>query len=131
MDKTEITDDDIKEVVVRLGETTSQLLIERGVYNHFTAFPGWNIVIDIFWKHFELEFAEKALFIINNFYLSGYYTETNGGIEHWIVKELFDNNFESNLEEMLVRRRVKEEKVKVINILNPDDGEHDDFRKRL
>lgn len=30
MDKTEITDDDIKEVVVRLGETTSQLLRERG-----------------------------------------------------------------------------------------------------
>jgi hypothetical protein len=30
MDKTEITDDDIKEVVGRLGETTSQLLSERG-----------------------------------------------------------------------------------------------------
>lgn len=131
MDKREITGDEIKEVVVRLGETTSQLLVERGVYDHFTEFPGWNIVIDIFWKHFEFEFAEKALFIINNFDLSGYYTETNGGIEHWIVKELFDNNFESNLEEMLVRRRVKEEKVKVISILNPDNGEYDDFRKRL
>lgn len=40
MDKEEITNDDIKEVVVRLGETTSQLLIERGVYDHFTKFPG-------------------------------------------------------------------------------------------
>lgn len=131
MDKREITGDEIKEVVVRLGETTSQLLVERGVYDHFTEFPGWNIVIDIFRKYFELEFAEKALFIINNFDLSGHYTETNGGVEHWIVKELFDNNFESNLEEMLVRRRVKEEKVKVISILNPDNGEYDDFRKRL
>ena len=131
MDKKEITDDDIKEVVVRLGETTSQLLIERGVYDHFTRFPGWNIVIDIFRKYFELEFAEKALFIINNFDLSGHYTETNGGVEHWIVEELFDNNFENNLEDMLVRRRVKEEKTKVSSILSPDNGEHDNFKKRL
>lgn len=131
MDKKEITDDDIKEVVVRLGETTSQLLIERGVYDHFTKFPGWNIVIDIFWKYFELEFAEKALFIINNFDLSGHYTEKNGGVEHWIVEELFDNNFENSLEDMLVKRRVKEEKVKVNSILSPDNGEHDNFRKRL
>ncbi len=131
MDKKEITDDDIKEVVVRLGETTSQLLIERGVYDHFKKFPGWNIVIDIFRKYFELEFAEKALFIINNFDLSGHYTETNGRVEHWIVEELFDNNFENNLEDMLVRRRVKEEKNKVSSILSPDDGEHDNFKKRL
>ena len=131
MDKEEITDDDIKEVVVRLGETTSQLLIERGVYDHFKKFPGWNIVIDIFRKYFELEFAEKALFIINNCDLSGYYTEENGEVEHWILEELFDNNFENSLEDMLVRRRVKEEKVKVNSILIPDNDEYDDFRKRL
>ncbi|MBK0099225.1 hypothetical protein IBT49_24805 [Erwinia sp. S63] len=61
MDKTEVTDDDIKEVVVRLGETTSQLLSERGVSDNFLDFPGGNIVIELFLKHFELSFAEKAL----------------------------------------------------------------------
>lgn len=130
MDKTEITDQDIKGVVVRLGETTSQLLSERGGDN-FLDFPGGNIVIELFWKYFELSFAEKALFIINNFDLSSYYTEKNGGVEHWIVEELLDSNFDNTLEDMLVRRRVKEEKDKVSSILNPENGECDDFRKRL
>ena len=66
--------------MVRLGDTTSQLLSERGVSDNFLDFPGGNIVIELFWKHFELSFAEKALFIINNFYLSSYYTEKNGGL---------------------------------------------------
>ena len=131
MDKTEVTDDDIKEVVVRLGETTSKLLSDRGVSDNFLDFPGINIVIEIFGKYFELSFAEKALFIINNFDLSSYYTEKNGEIEHWIVEELLDSNFDNTLEDMLVRRRVKEEKNKVSSILNPENGECDDFRKRL
>ncbi|WP_067707730.1 hypothetical protein [Erwinia sp. ErVv1] len=80
MDKTEIIDDDIKEVVVRLGETTSQLLSERGGSDHFFDFPGGNIVIELFWKHLELSFAEKALFIINNFDLSSFYTEKMAGL---------------------------------------------------
>jgi len=131
MDKTEITDDDIKEVVVRLGETTSQLLRERGVSENFLDFPSGNIVIELFWKNLELSFAEKSLFIINNFDLSSYYTEKNGGVEHWIIDELLDSNFDNTLEDMLVRRRVKEEKDKVRSILNPENGERDDFRKRI
>jgi len=131
MDKKEITSDDIKEVVVRLGETTSQLLIDKGVYDHFIDFPGGKLIIDMFWKYFELDFAEKALFIINNFDLSGHYTDKNGEVEHWIIDELLDSNFDNTLEDMLVRRRVKEEKDKVSSILNPENGERDDFRKRL
>ena len=131
MDKREITGDEIKEVVVRLGETTSQLLSERGVSDNFLDFPGGNIVIELFLKHFELSFAEKALFIINNFDLSIHYTGKNGEIEHWIVEELLDSNFDNTLEDMLVRRRVKEEKNKVSSRLNPENGECDDFRKRL
>lgn len=131
MDKIEITDDDIKEVVIRLGEHTSRLLSDRGVSNNFLNFPGGNIVIELFWKHFELSFAEKSLFIINNFDLSNYYTGKNGEVEHWIVEELLDYNFENTLEDMLVRRRVKEEKDKVSSILNPENGECDDSRKRL
>lgn len=131
MDKTEITDDDIKEVVIRLGEHTSKLLSDRGVSNNFLNFPGGNIVIELFWKHFELSFAEKALFIINNFDLSNYYTGKNGEVEHWIVEELLDYNFENTLEDMLVRRRVKEEKDNVSSILNPENDECSDFIKRL
>ena len=131
MDKTEITDDDIKEVVVRLGETTSKLLSDRGVSDNFVDFPGVNIVIEIFGKYFELSFAEKALFIINNFDLSSYYTEKNGEIEHWIVEELLDSNLDNTLEDILVRRRVKQEKDNVSSILNPENGDCDDFRKRL
>ncbi|MEN4833042.1 hypothetical protein [Pantoea vagans] len=131
MDKTEVTDDDIKEVVVRLGETTSQLLSERGVSDNSLDFPGGNIVIELFLKHFELSFAEKVFFIINNFDLSIYYTGKNGEIEHWIVEELLDSNFDNTLEDMLVRRRVKEEKNKVSSILNPENGECNDCRKRL
>ncbi|WP_242389019.1 hypothetical protein [Kosakonia cowanii] len=131
MDKKEITNDDIKEVVVRLGEITSKLLSGRGVSDNFLDFPGGNIVIELFWKHFEVSFAEKALFIINNFDLSSFYTEKNGGVEHWIVEELLDYNFDNTFEDMLVRRKVKEEKDKVSCILNPENGECDDFRKRL
>ncbi|MBO1588493.1 hypothetical protein [Yersinia pseudotuberculosis] len=107
------------------------MLNDRGVYDNFTDIPRRNIVIEIFWKHFELGFAVKALFIINNFDLSDYYTELNGGIEHWIVGELLDNNFDNTFEDMLVRKRIKEEKDKVSSILNPDNGECNDFRKRL
>lgn len=131
MDKTEITDGDIKEVVIRLGETTSQLLSERGVSDNFLDFPGGNIAIELFWKHFKLNFAEKALYITNNFDLSNYYTEKNGRVEHWIVEELLDSNFDNTLEDMLVRRRVKEEKDKVSSILNPEYDECGDFIKRL
>lgn len=131
MDKTEITGEDIKEVVIRLGEHTSKLLSDRGVSKNFLNFPGGNIVIELFWKHFELSFAEKVFFIINNFDLSSYYTEKNGDVEHWIVEELLDSNFDNTLEDMLVRRRVKEEKDNVSSILNPENGESDDFRKRL
>ncbi|MBK0127046.1 hypothetical protein IAE30_25215 [Pantoea sp. S61] len=102
-----------------------------GGSNNFLNFPGGNIVIELIWKHFELSFAEKALFIINNFDLSSYYTEKNGEIEHWIVEELLDYNLDNTLEDMLVRRRVKEEKDNVSSILNPKNGECDDFRKRL
>lgn len=75
MDRKEIMNDDIKEVVVRLGENTSKLLSDRGIYDDFMDFPGVNIVIELFCKHFELSFAEKALFIINNFDLSEHYTK--------------------------------------------------------
>lgn len=131
MDKNDITDDDIKEVVVRLGEHTSKLLNDRGVYDNYIDFPGQNIMVELFWKHFELGFAEKTLFIINNFNLSNHYTETNGAIEHWIVGEILDNNFDNTIEDILVRRRIKEEKEKINSILDPDKSECDDLRKRL
>lgn len=44
---------------------------------------------------------------------------------------MLDSNFDNTLEDMLVRRRVKEEKDNVSSILNPENGECDDFRKRL
>jgi hypothetical protein len=105
--------------------------VKGGVSDNFLDFPGGNIVIELFLKHFEISFAEKVLFIINNFDLSIFYTGKNGEIEHWIVEELLDSNFDNTLEDMLVRRRVKEEKNKVSSILNPENGECDDFRKRL
>lgn len=61
-------------------------------------------MIKLFWKHFELSFSEKALSIINNFDLLSCYTEKNGVVEHWIVEELLDSNFDNTLEDMLVRR---------------------------
>lgn len=131
MGKEGITDEDIKGVVVRLGEQTSKLLSDRGVSDNFLDFPSINIVIELFSKNFELSFAEKTLFIINNFDLSSYYTKKNGQVEQWIVEELLDNNFDNSLEDMLVRRRVKEEKDKLSSLLNPENGECDDFRKRL
>lgn len=48
MYKKEITDDDIKEVVVRIGEHTLKLLSDRGIHDNFIDFPGINIATEIF-----------------------------------------------------------------------------------
>lgn len=47
------------------------------------------------------------------------------------MEELLDNNFDNTIEDMLMRRRIKEEKDKVSSILNPHSDEHNGLSKRL